>query len=157
LHDCIWGKGEAKEGPRSLECIQALLAAGAQVDAADDEGWTPLHVAAHSGRSDAAACLLQAGANLKKTDSTGKTPMLCAARVGHEETVCLLVAAGADIEQQDGWGCTAPHYGADSGEMNVVRSLIDAGANINKRCEDIDGAPSMTALHMAANRGMKTS
>ncbi|KXZ44517.1 hypothetical protein GPECTOR_66g245 [Gonium pectorale] len=46
-----------------LEVVRELLAAGAAVEAAMENGATPLHIAAQNGRVDAMEALLQAGAN----------------------------------------------------------------------------------------------
>jgi ankyrin repeat protein len=44
--------------------VCALIAAGANVDVADNIGATPLYVAAHKGHVDAMRALLAAGANV---------------------------------------------------------------------------------------------
>ena len=48
--------------------IEAALRAGGRVDARDDAGRTPLHVAAHAGRRDAMRALVAAGADPNALD-----------------------------------------------------------------------------------------
>ena len=45
--------------------LAALLAAGADADAADDDGLTPLHLAAYAGHHDVVRALLAAGADAR--------------------------------------------------------------------------------------------
>ena len=54
--------------------IQALLAAGADVMARDENGKTPLHWAAEYGTSANILALLADGADGKAKDENGKTP-----------------------------------------------------------------------------------
>ena len=55
--------------------IEVLLEAGADVNAKDEDGLTPLHMAAQSNPTPAVIeALLEAGADPRATDSDGKTP-----------------------------------------------------------------------------------
>jgi ankyrin repeat protein len=83
-----------------LKMLTALLAHGAPVNAADDEGWTVLHhLAAHGYNMPAASALLQAGANVNATDKDGDAPLHCWA--GDYRTAVefaqLLIDHGADV------------------------------------------------------------
>lgn len=48
----------------SEACLQALLEAGASVEAANDDGWTALHGAAASGSAECVRALIAAGASV---------------------------------------------------------------------------------------------
>ncbi|MES2694086.1 MAG: ankyrin repeat domain-containing protein [Verrucomicrobiota bacterium] len=54
---------------------QALIAAGALVDARGEAGWTPLHNAMGQGSWDVAHCLVNSGASLSAVDEDGWTPL----------------------------------------------------------------------------------
>jgi ankyrin repeat protein len=84
-----------------------LAANGAEVDAQDADGWTPLYCAAAVGQTEMLKLLRQHGADVNKRDAgTGAMPMgatplhqACAGR--HEDCVKELVKAGADEFAQD--------------------------------------------------------
>jgi uncharacterized protein len=78
--------------------VKALLAAGADIDAANNEGHTALIWACFYGRLEAARALVAAGANVNAVGQYRWTPLNCArGRHGHANQAieALLVAAGA--------------------------------------------------------------
>ncbi|HEX7021649.1 MAG TPA: ankyrin repeat domain-containing protein [Trueperaceae bacterium] len=81
-------------GPQQL---QAALRAGADVDARDARGWTPLMIAAARNTREAVSVLLAAGADPNARDRRGQTPLLLAVRDNPDPAVMgLLIGAGAD-------------------------------------------------------------
>ena len=75
--------------------IRTLLAAGADVDAADASGFTPLHVAAAQGHADAVKALLAAGAYPEAETEGGVTPLHAARANKHYKIANMLKRAGA--------------------------------------------------------------
>jgi len=69
----------AREG--CLDCAQALVAAGANVDLPDPKGVTPLFLAIDNFHFDTAKLLIEAGANPNKWDWWGRTPLYSAVDV----------------------------------------------------------------------------
>ena len=85
----------AKNG--QTEKVKALLDAGANANAKDEDGRTALMWAASKrGRTDAVQVLLDAGADVNAKDNVGKTALFSAAGSGWTETVKILLDAGAD-------------------------------------------------------------
>ncbi len=86
--------------------VQAAITAGANVNAQDEFGQTPLMYAASSSPSpDILAELLKAGATINTQTSTGWTALMYAARdTKNLETALLLMNAGADptLKNSDG-------------------------------------------------------
>jgi len=124
--------------------IQELLAAGANIEARVNWGYTPLICAAFNGHTDTVKVLLEAGANIEALGDECDTALMRAASRGQTETVKALLAAGANIEARNAKGQTALIVAADQEERNdkTVRALMFAGANI-AACDN----GGMTALN----------
>jgi ankyrin repeat protein len=60
---------------RSIEALKALLKGGAEINATDNRGQTPLHGAAFWGWTDVVQFLADNGAKLDAKDLQGKTPL----------------------------------------------------------------------------------
>jgi ankyrin repeat protein len=66
--------------------VETLLAAGADVNDANDRGWTPVHQAAYSNQSAIADALIKRGADLESdAHGSGGTPLIVALFWGHRE------------------------------------------------------------------------
>lgn len=74
---CNWGDCEA---------IEILVAAGADINAVGETGFTPLHCAAEQNKPKAISKLLALGAKSTK-DSNGQTPLELAQILGNMEAV----------------------------------------------------------------------
>src|SRR6185437_4305437 len=82
-----------------------LLANGAELEARDVEGATPLIRAAEFGNSDVVKVLLDHGADIEARDNNGQTPLIAAAcecaNIDMPETIDvlkLLVAKKEDVK-----------------------------------------------------------
>jgi ankyrin repeat protein len=118
---------------------------GADVNAPDKRGWTPLLHAAVRGKTECAAVLIAKGAKLDPRDSTQKTPLHYAADRGYLELAKLLVESGADLSAKDDESWTPLHNAAEKDRVDVAAYLIAKGAVVD--------APSRrggTPLHEAA-------
>ena len=89
----------ARSGEVAL--ANTLISQGADVNAADEEKITPLHVAAFGGHAEVVGVLLAAGADTGARDMYGFTPLHAAAREGHLAAVQVLVEGGADVNAVD--------------------------------------------------------
>ena len=109
-----------------------LIAAGANVNAADFNDETPLHFAAEDGHASIVSLLIAATASLDlKNDGEGRTPLYLSARNGHVFVVSMLIAAKASLDVQDKYGDTPLHQAANYGRVSIANMLIAAGANLD--------------------------
>jgi ankyrin repeat protein len=81
-----------------VERVTALLAEGADVNAADIEGFTPLHFACGADAVNAVRVLLDSGASLESVNRFGNTPLWVAVANsrGVGDVILLLRERGAD-------------------------------------------------------------
>ena len=126
------------------DIVEALLAAGADTEKTDMEGYTTLVWAAMKGHIEVVEALLAAGADKEKADEGGCTALMRAARWGHIRVATALVAAGADTEKADGQGHTALMKAAMEGHIRVAEALVAAGADKEK----LDSRSRMALAHV---------
>lgn len=100
--------------------INALIAAGASIEAKDTAGWAPLFLAAWSGSADSARALIAAGAKIDSRDDDGWTPLHLASSLGHADCAGALIAAGSDVEAKDNHGFTARQLAGQKGRDDVI-------------------------------------
>ncbi len=141
------GTASPEEDKLAAQLVQLLLEAGAEPNAVDQSGSTPLHVAAWEGKSRTVQALLKAGA---KPDATAgrSTPLHKAAWIGSVPVVQALLQAGADPNARDADGQTPLHKAAFRGHVAVVQALLEAKAD--PAAKDSAG---MTPRHLALDQG----
>ena len=92
----------------AIAAAQVLLEAGANPNARDQWGQTPLHRAAAHLTASLLLIepLLAAGADLDARDKKGRTPLHLAAANEYTSAVDALIDAGADLDARDKYGET---------------------------------------------------
>lgn len=133
LHDA------ARRG--DLAAVERLLSDGAQVEATDGSGATPLYVAASEGHAAVVARLLAAGGDPRRQasgsfGSTG-TPIHAAVRHGHLDVVRLLLEAGVDPNLPDDGVGPPLHTALRRGQTAAADLLRSLGAR-PIRAEPVD-------------------
>ena len=78
-----------------MEIVKILIDAGASLQASDEDGLTPLMVAARKGNAEIVAALIEASADLDVRDADGWTALRYAAEFQNKETEDLLRKSGA--------------------------------------------------------------
>ncbi len=131
----------------STESMRLLLKAGADPNATNDFGATPLMWCA--GDAVKVRMLLDKGARVDVRSKAGRTPLIVAAAYdGVMESATLMIKKGADVNAMDEGGMTALEQAAGANHTELARLLLDKGAKVNA----VDGG-GFTALHSAAGNG----
>lgn len=132
---------------RILCVLLLLLDLGADVNAKNRRGSTPLHWAIHD--ESKVRVLVARGASVNVRQVEGRTPLYLAALLGNGHPIVrLLLAHGADPSIASANGMTPLMAAATRGDVDALRLLLDAKADVNAR----DGAGE-TALMFAASDG----
>jgi ankyrin repeat protein len=112
---------------------QALIARGANVNAASKTGFTSLLFAAQAGDAECVKTLIAAKADphFKSPDGAGAFALALAR--GHEDVARLMLDYGVDVNQRDRNGSTPLHEAVRLEKAGLVRDLVSRGANLEAR------------------------
>ncbi len=101
--------------------VKQHIAAGADINAKNGGGFTPLQAVAGEGHKEIAQLLIAEGADVNVKDKFfGYTALHDAAINGHNEIAELLIAKGADVNAKNDVGET-PLDGADGEIADLLR------------------------------------
>ncbi|TET37514.1 MAG: hypothetical protein E3J72_05615 [Planctomycetota bacterium] len=127
--------------------VKEFLAGGIDVNIADENGFSALHLATAVNNMEIAEFLLEKGANVSATMKEGGTPLHVAAIIGAKDIAELLLAKGAKINARCNENVTPLHAAAAEGLKEMVEFLASRGADIEAK--DADGeAPLYIASRM---------
>jgi len=144
----------------------------------DNDGHTPLHLAAAAGNTSTVPYLLSAGSDVRSCNTRGEYPLTLAARYGRNDTVKLLLQSCSAVNCEvivnsalraaivDGQVDTTAlllesgaavsggenekpiHVASRMGHKEIVSQLLQYGASLTSRTET-----GNTALHLASETG----
>jgi ankyrin repeat protein len=138
-----------------IEEATSLIADGADVNAKDHFGDTPLHAAGSD--INMVKLLIANGADVNAKDRKGRTPLIRALNLRSAEAAKFLIANGADIKVQDEHGETPLHLAFGPRSMaglfsrpniDLIELLIEKGIDVNVR-----SSTGNTPLHRAVQHG----
>jgi ankyrin repeat protein len=115
---------------RDSEAALLLIAAGANISAADIEGRTPLIMAASKPElTPVVEALLARGANAKAVDRDGDTALhIAAGWPGTDRMIAVLIEAGADVNAANKKGETPVYQAIVDGNAAALTQLLATGA-----------------------------
>ena len=128
-----------------VAAVRKLIAAKADVNAAQNDGATALHWAVYASNNELVDVLLKAGANPKAANREGATPLWIASVNSHPGILMSLLGAGADPNEKLPLGRTPLMLAARTGNVSAMKVLIDKGANVNAKEDEKGTTPIMWA------------
>ena len=140
--------------------LQVLLDHGANADAENDEGKTPLHLVSQGDYDsqelgvNIARLFLERGVNVHAQDKDNNTPLHSAAFSGMLEISRVFLDHGANVNAKSKQGRTPLHqvargkYNSEKHGVGIARLLLERGTDVHAQDKDDN-----TALHLAAFSG----
>jgi len=123
----------------NADAAALLIDLGANVNAGNRYGITPLAEAALNGNVAIVEKLIAAGADVEAALPGGDTPLMIASRTGSAGAVKALLARGASVAARESWhGETALMWAAGENHPDVIRLLAAAGADLNASSATFD-------------------
>jgi ankyrin repeat protein/pimeloyl-ACP methyl ester carboxylesterase len=124
--------------------VRTLIEGGANLNAQDPSGQTPLHLAIKGECIEVMETLLRAGADKESRNAKDETPLMYACVQNKPRAVQALVDAGANLETKSANSKTPLYHSARKGLTAIVEILIKGGAN-----KDTLGKNDWTPLHIS--------
>jgi ankyrin repeat protein len=152
MHDdgLDWHDSERESHDDVFHCARLLLDSGASAEAQNNDGSTPLHVAASRTGQEVVQLLIENSTNVDLRNNKGQTALHEASQRGQPDIIQLILNHGADVDAPDNDGSTPLHLAISSASLPVetARLLLKHGASVTLRNEK-----GQTALHRASQRG----
>ncbi|KAI1693124.1 ankyrin repeat domain-containing protein [Ditylenchus destructor] len=143
---CLWHKH--KQAGESPWYVSHLVSEGAAINARDNNGQTPLHIAAANENPTIATTLIIAGADVNAKDKDGLTPLHIAAANENTKIAKDLVSDGAYVNARDKDGRTPLDVALDNERAFTVKYLLSKRALAH-----IEGQEKIQELVKKANKG----
>lgn len=145
----LMGATNLNENEIANEIARLLLAAGANVNAKDEDNVTPLFFAIEGKNVELVDMLIKAGADVNAQEAVGSTPLMWAVEnkiTAAGQIITLLLAAGADVNKKSESGTTVLMMAAANPKgTEAVQLLLAGNADVN-----LQNSKGETALMKAA-------
>ena len=104
---------------------------GADVNAKNDKGWTPLLGSTYHNNSEISQLLIMNGADVNAKDNDGQTPLRIAIQNKNTEIIELLIKNGADVNPKINNGNTPLLWSISKNNTEISKLMMDKGADVN--------------------------
>ena len=142
--------GIVAQGDNTCEILRRH-AAGENIDVVrEEDGYSPLHLAARNGNTEMVETLLKCGAKIDRRNNNGHSPLHLAATMRRGEAVRVLFKYGADPNEQDNEGDFCLIYLPQVYALSGMYRIFLEHPKINVNLQNHAGE---TALHYMAKFG----
>ncbi|KAK1162097.1 ankyrin repeat domain-containing protein 27-like isoform X1 [Acipenser oxyrinchus oxyrinchus] len=124
--------------------LASVWVSGLGVNISNQDGFTPLHVAALHGHASLVSLLIGNGANINAQNTQSATPLHLACQNSHLQVVTSLLECNAKLNKKDHFGNTPLIYACLRGHLETAMVLLESGASLN-----VANNQGNTALHEA--------
>ena len=132
----------------NIHGLNLLKKLGADINQADKDGNSPVHIMTILGNVGVLSILKKLGANLDARNAAGSTPAYIAAQQGKIHSLRILKELNASMDIPNNVGCTPVFAAVLKCRVEVLRELYELNADLNVR--NFDGA---TPAYLAAQEG----
>jgi len=133
-----------------IDIIEYLAKQGADLEARDNDGNSPMDTAAIHGKINIIKCLARCGAKVDARNNDGQTPLFIAALMGETKSIKCLASLGADLNAPDNNGLTPMFGAAQAGQVEAIKCLAALGVDVDAK----DKRNGATPISMAAHAGV---
>ena len=127
-----------------MDDIKAQILAGANINAPDEVGNTPLHFALGLGEAKIAEWLMSQGVDLNAKANDGRSMTHAAAAGGQIELLKKLVVESLKLDDKNVLGQTPLHLAAAAGQTETVEWLLKQDQKVS-----VQDADNNTPIHLA--------
>ncbi len=100
------------------------------VNSKDENGWTPLHLAAWQDQLNGTRSLVEKGADINAENIFGRKPIHIAAENNNKNIIEFFLSKGMSINDVDRYGRTPLYCASRNGHLDAVKYLVEKGADI---------------------------
>ena len=145
----------------SVDIVEQLILNGADIDACDIHGQTPLQMASRGNHVQHVRCLISHGADLNKKNINGNSPLSHAIQQSNIQVIQILLQYNADYSFKSNAGETLLHFAAqytDVRSLVILRSFDLSCINVQDQIigisptQTLKGLIGLTALDIAERR-----
>jgi ankyrin repeat protein len=107
--------------------VKTLLDEGADINAQNSKGMTPLHIAVESDSPLNVERIVNLGADVNARDNRGWTPLHLAAFLNSTKAISILLDGGANVNARDNESKTPLDVAADYRRVEAAKLLLERG------------------------------